>query len=226
MAYMDRALHSVVAMIRASFAVVVIAFETSGCVDPESRFDEFAQHLDASLAARGGTGPVGDAGACAVAPGDVAGLQLLSLSVSISAGTPILALLDVTTPAQSGGAAIQWSGSPLSAADRQTPVGSTITAGPFPIDASGGFRAELPGLQVSGEANPITGADIVADVVLIGSLCLQSGGFYCGTVEGRVTAPIDVDLTGSTFTLSPVLDPQTLPPTPPINCAGTPADPL
>lgn len=101
-----------------------------------------------------------------------------------------------------------------------------LQGGPFPVDDTGGFVAPMPGLQVTGAANPISGSDITADVTLTGSLCLRSGGYYCGTAQGQATQPITLDLAGSTFTLIPVPDAQTLPAQPPIDCAGTLADPL
>jgi hypothetical protein len=67
--------------------------------------------------------------------------------------------------------------------------------------------------------------DIAADVTLVGALC-GNAGLFCGTVEGNVSAPIALDLTGSTFTLSRVDEGAPLPEPPPIDCAGNLADPL
>ena len=104
-------------------------------------------------------------------------------------------------------------------------VGSKLALGPFPVDASGTFRATMNGLAVPGAANPVTNGDILANVVLTGSLCGDARSF-CGTVTGNVVTPLPLDLAGSTFTLTRV-DPPADPPTrPAVDCAGTLADPL
>jgi hypothetical protein len=104
-------------------------------------------------------------------------------------------------------------------------VGQKLLLGPFPVQANGAFRADMPGLAVPGAANPVTGGDILANVVLEGSLCGDARSF-CGTVTGNVSSPLPLDLAGSTFTLTRV-DPPADPPTrPPIDCAGNLSDPL
>jgi hypothetical protein len=150
---------------------------------------------------------------------------LLALSVTLAPKKPILVAVDLDTPEVDGSAAVTLHAQPLSAADRTTPVGPAVDYGPFPVGPTGTWRGDLPGLEVSGEANPVTGGDISADVALIGSLC-GDGEFFCGAVEGRVTAPIPLDLAGSTFTMTRVDDTGAAPATPAIDCAGNLADPL
>jgi hypothetical protein len=124
-----------------------------------------------------------------------------------------------------GGTGLAIDAQPLSTADRRTPVGQRVSFGPFQVDRNGRYRAEIPNLQVTGEANAVTGGDIAADVVLTGDLC-GDGRFFCGDVSGTVTQPLPLDLQGSTFTFTRVDSAAGLPIRPAIDCAGTLADPL
>lgn len=192
------------------------------CVDPGERFSAFEQRAHVSQPPDASP----DAGSgCAIEPDSVAGQYLLAISVTLAPGKPILALADVTTPALGEGTGLSLDAQPLSAADRQTPVGDRIGGGPFPVNADGSFQADLPGLAVTGAANPVTGGNILADLVLSGSLCNDAQSFFCGTVTGRVTEPLPLDLAGSTFTLTRA-EPSEEPLRPAIDCAGTLADPL
>jgi hypothetical protein len=96
--------------------------------------------------------------------------------------------------------------------------------GPFQVDERGGYGAAA-NLDVTGAANPITGGDISAAVVLTGNLCGDKRSF-CGTVSGNVTKPLPLDLKGSTFTFTRVDSAASLPARPAIDCAGHLADPL
>jgi hypothetical protein len=202
--------------------IVVLGLPASiACVDPGQKFSAFesrthvVEPVDASADALG----------CAVQPGAVAGQYLLAISVTLAPGRPILALTDVTTPALDEGTGLSLDAQPLAAADRLTPVGDRIGGGPFPVSANGSFRADLPGLAVTGAANPVTGGDILADLVLGGSLCGSSRNF-CGTVTGNVKEPLPLDLAGSTFTLTRIDAADEPPRRPAIDCAGTLADAL
>lgn len=73
-----------------------------------------------------------------------------------------------------------------------------------PLDPDGYFRLDLGYLYVMGAANPITGADIEATVVIEGTA--MSRALWCGAASGSVTVPLDLDLTGSTFAFTPVYD--------------------
>lgn len=208
-------------MSRRSILVLCSIFLCAGCVDTEGKFNDFGRRLGTR---EGGIG--GDASTCTVTPNSVQGQYLLAISVVIAPTKPIVALTDLTTPPVSGGTGLSLNAQPLLAADRRTPVGAKIALGPFPIDANGGFVVNIPGLQVTGQANPVTGGDILADVVLTGNLC-GDGRFFCGIVTGQVQSPLPLDLQGSTFTLTRVdVDGGTFPTQPAINCAGDLADPI
>lgn len=204
---------------RASLLALVIC--CSGCVDPEADFDSFAARAKRASPVDAG----GDAATCTVQPGDVAGQYLFAISVTLAPLKPIVALADLTTPPLDGGAGLALDVQPLSAADRQTPVGQKVSLGPFAVDGNGGYRAEIPNLDVTGAANPVTGADISASLVLSGNLCGDRRSF-CGTVTGNVTKPVSLDLQGSTFTFTAIDSPASVPARPVIDCAGNLADPL
>jgi hypothetical protein len=209
-------------IMRTAFVVVVSA-ACGSCVDPGADFDAFVGRAGPPRSDAGIAG--GDAAVCTVSPGDVEGQYLFAISVTLAPTKPILALADVTTPASGGGTGFAFDAQPLSAADRRTSVGQKVSLGPFQVDQNGAYRAEIPNLQVTGAANPVTGGDIAANAVLTGTLC-GDGSFFCGTVSGMVTAPLPLDLKGSTFTFTRVDSPTDLPAQPAIDCAGTLADPL
>lgn len=199
-----------------------VVFGTA-CVDPGASFDAFVDR--AAAVHRPEPDASADAAACEVHAGDIDGQYLLAISVTLAPTKPIAVLADVTTPLFDGGIGISFDAQPLSAADRKTPVGSKLALGPFPIDSNGTFRADLPGLEVTGAANPVTGGDITANLVLTGSLC-GDRRFFCGEVSGNVEKPLPLDLAGSTFTLTKVEAPGAFPARPAIDCVGTLADPL
>lgn len=204
---------------RALLAITAVWFV--GCVDPEGDLTAFQKRLAQKPASDAGR----DASTCSISPGEITGEYLFAISASIAPKQPIVALANVTTVALDGGTGIAFTVQPLAASDRTTPVDSPTSLGPFPVGADGAFRADIPGLQVSGVANPITpGAGISADLVLTGNLC-GTGDFFCGNVSGQATSPIVLDLAKSTFTMTKVPDGGTPPIRPAIDCSGTLADP-
>jgi hypothetical protein len=208
--------------VRQGTVVLAVCCACGGCVDPGTEFDAFVARARNS---RRAVDAGGDASTCAVHPGDVEGQYLLAISVTLAPTKPILTLTDLTTPTLGAGTGLSFDAQPLSAADRRTPVGQKVALGPFPVDQNGAYRAQIPNLQVTGAANPVTGGDIAASVVLTGSLCGDKS-FFCGNVTGNVTKPVPLNLDGSTFTLSRVDSAAALPARPAIDCAGNLADPL
>jgi hypothetical protein len=204
----------------ASVASLVASLLCGACVDPGGDFAAFESRTRPPTPKDAG----GDAAECNVAPSSVAGEYLLALSVTLAPTKPIVVLTDLSTPPLDGGTGVLFAAQPLSAADRKTKVGPKLALGPFPVRENGTFRADMPGLSVPGAANPVTGGDISANVVLDGSLC-GDGRSFCGTVTGNVVSPLPLDLAGSTFTLTRVDPPAEPPVRPPIDCAGDLSDP-
>jgi hypothetical protein len=182
-----------------SLVTSLIGLVATGCPDTGGKFDDFVERW--RIANPGFDGSV-DAGECApLDPPELDGQYVFALSAVIARETPILFLTQVA--GQSSPPSIQLEFQPLSAADRRTPVGQPVTIGPLPLMPDGTLSAQLPPLVVAGEANPITGGEIEAQVTLNGRLC---GGtdFQCGSVTGSVTRPIPLDLMGSTFAMERV----------------------
>lgn len=207
-----------------------MAFLPIACVDTEARLDEFVSRLphgsgggpsDGGMA---GSDALVDSGTCPPVPGALDGPYVLTLAASIAPTTPIMTLLDLTTPDYMGGTGFAFDARALSAADRKTPIGDPISAGPVVVEANGHYRLPLSGVSIPGAANPISGSDIAVDLELSGNLCGPPESF-CGTFNGEVSQPIQLPLDGSTFTLRPVVNGD-IPEPPPIDCAGNLADPL
>jgi hypothetical protein len=191
----------------------------AGCPDPGGEFDDFEARWRAGNP-DAGVGP-GDSGPCvAPDPSTLGGQYVFALSAVVDRTRPIVFSTEVSGGPQGLSFALQ----PLSAADRRTPVGAPVTVGPFPLSPDGAFHAELPTLVVGGEANPITGSEIEATVVLDARFC-DVAGFYCGTVTGNLSRPIPIDLAGSTFAMERISG-GTPPPEPYLSCNRDRAVPL
>jgi hypothetical protein len=134
---------------------------------------------------------------------DVNGTFLLALAAVIDPEHPLQFYTTSTfTPGAEGGTLAldlqPLSLEVLSTTTPRLPVGDPLVLPAAPVDASGGFMITIAEpVMVTGEANPITGSDIVATLVLTGSI--QSEDLFCGTVTGAVTSPLMLDLVGSTF---------------------------
>lgn len=147
------------------------------------------------------------------APSDDAqsdGLYLFALSPSISPDTPFQFLAEVTVT----DGAISFDMQPLSLDQGSTttprePIGDSFLVDSTPLE-DGRFSVELANLRVDGGANPITGAPIVANILLSGRI--DSADFLCGTADGDVAKPVAIPLTGSTFGAVRIDDTLELPP--------------
>ena len=148
---------------------------------------------------------------------DVTGTFLFALDTVVQPGTPLQFIATTTFTPDGAGGMIGFDLQPLSLEQNSltTPrefVGDVITVPPVPVDEGGRFEiGSLGTLMVTGEANPITGGDIVAEVSLIGSILSED--IYCGTADGMVMQPLPLMLGGSTFAALRVeaTDPASLP---------------
>jgi hypothetical protein len=211
-----------------------LCLSLTGCPDPEGEADRFHEEFcavpeNAEKCISGGATCAGDP--CDVPlPGVIDGEFLFTLSASLAPNRPVLFNAQLTTAAGPEGLEFDLVLQPLAAADRSTPVGDPIIAGPASADPTAGcFSFVFPELRVTGEANPISGTELVVPAetpaVLIGQLC-SPGDFICGDVEGNVSQPIPFDLSGSTFTFEKLAAPGVYPDLPTVDCDGTLADPL
>lgn len=201
----------------APFVACALAFamlvELSGCADARGRFQQFE---DRRVAPESDAGAPGSAGAHSgegndgcrpPAPGVVHGLALLALETSALPGAAILFFGQVETPRFDGATAVKYAYKALDASDRRTPVGEALEVGPFALGNDGHFDAETAESTLPGSANAILpGVEITSVLTLHGTICGVSD-FYCGTVTGDVSAPIEGPTTGQFgLTLVPSID--------------------
>ena len=181
-------------------AAVPLAGLLTGCPSPdaEGRYDGF---VDKTQDDRDDAATVKmDVGGTLA---DVTGTFHFSLTPTpVSATTPFQFIATTTfTASDGGGGQLDVDLQPLSLdiLATGTPrefVGDIISLS-FPVDEAGAFDADLGEITLVGQANPVTGSDIIATLQLTGAI--QDEDVYCGIVGGMVTVPANIDLTGSTF---------------------------
>ncbi|MGB1274282.1 MAG: hypothetical protein ACPG77_00925 [Nannocystaceae bacterium] len=76
-------------------------------------------------------------------------------------------------------------------------VGDVISFTDIEVKDDGSFFIDFGNTTLVGEANPITGTEIVATLTMNGFI--QSEDFICGLVNGMLLAPVENTLDGSTF---------------------------
>jgi hypothetical protein len=164
------------------------------CVDPDKDFDEFADRVvDA--------GP--PTGGCPAEYFAVDGEFLLSIQTAL--GDPLRLVVTATSTPMASGGTVDLAFQPLVAGNcpGQEGNGGQPAGDPLPpledipVAADGTFDVTQLDATTPGEANPITCADIVADIQFIG--CTKSADLICGDIDGMVKQPLMLPLTGSTF---------------------------
>ena len=84
----------------------------------------------------------------------------------------------------------------------------------FLVEADGSFTIGVVPLAITGNANPITGSDIVTT-----EMAFESAGPLCGDlVAGDITQPLPLELLGSTFALIPLDEGDVWPVDFPLGC--------
>jgi hypothetical protein len=183
------------ARVRHARAAVLLLLAASGCVDPQGRYDDFLQRTEAM---RGqDAGMIG-----AEERFDFSGSYLLALSTTLAPGQPLLFSCEVTVAADLETLAL--SVRPLTTeddAEPRTPTGERFEASAVAYGEDGSFSADFGEVTVPSDANPISGADIVATVAITATAFPMSDelpDFFCGQATGMVSAPLALDLEGST----------------------------
>jgi hypothetical protein len=168
-----------------------------GCVDPDGRYDDFIERTANMRRAE-------DAGG--VEPRerfDFSGQYLLALSTTIAPGQPILFACEVSVAAdlETFDLSMQALTTDGDAAPR-TPTGDSLDVDAVPYAEDGSFEADLGEVTVPGDANPISGSDIVATVAIAATAHPMTDELpmhFCGEATGMATVPLELDLAGSTL---------------------------
>jgi hypothetical protein len=134
---------------------------------------------------------------------------LLAIETSLGPDLPLQFVLDVFNLVPTNdGATADFVIQPLSLQQGQTTPGECIGV-PLEFegvtfDIDGNFVLDMGLVMISGEANPITGSDIEATIVLHGHTVEPDA--MCGDMTGMLMSPLEYDLAGSTFAAIPLAD--------------------
>ncbi len=192
-----------------------------GCVDPDGKFNRFvnrttdAARLERDAARPADAGPAPDAAPAAhdsvVADAPPAsrvpnatGTMLLAAAVIINPDVPLQFLGRITVHPNADGvtATMDLAVRPLRVSDRMPLSGPEISIAGVAVGADLRFSADMGDIAFPGEANPISGGNVAAHLVLKGRIV--SPDLLCGDVEGMVNQPVSFDAAGSTFAFSRV----------------------
>lgn len=158
-----------------------------GCPDPQKSFDDFVKRAPTRDGGGGGGGTLED----------ISGTFLLAVSTVLAPDAPIQFITDSKlTPNGDGTAKLDMTLTPLTVMGR-TKVGTPIVVKGAAIDENGAFTIDLMTQTVPGAANPVSGSDIEAKLVLKGAI--RSKDRFCGDIEGELVKPYVSPLAGSTW---------------------------
>lgn len=192
----------------------------AACPDPQERFDEFTERTEDRRIGDGAGGEGGDGGGDRLA--DIDGQFLLAIDTPLGPGQLLqfLATVDIHLDEEGGcpeeGCPLDIEvqpltrpGAPASCPAEREPVGDPLVPLlPPVVQPDGRFEIvwgdpEEP-VFAPGCANPISGGDIVTELVMRGRIVSEDA--FCGTALGRVSAPITGSLRGSSFAAVRVVD--------------------
>lgn len=207
-----------------SLLLFATALVLAGCPDPEGRFDEFTDRT------AGDRGIGGSGGGMAGGVADVNGTFFLGIDTVINRGkilrfdtaVTINVNPDGTCPAE--GCLMGWEVQPVvpdpkprsNCPDPGTPVGDLIVLTDIPVGNDGSFIANFGQQTVDGCANPISGGNILANLILTGNILGPDA--MCGKVSGTVSQPVTGRLDGSDFGMFRINEGEFPAPAP--NCAA------
>lgn len=177
------------------------------CPDPQGRYDEFGEKTEEF---RGGSTNNGQPNNTVQV--DFSGRYFMALATVTAPSLPIYFDTTVTVDENF---LVDFSFQPLktdtdplngSAArpDARTPAGDPIVVEDVQLTEEGTFTLSLVDARVNGEANPLSGGNILATIELEGFVTSSSS--WCGLAGGAATEPTTIDLTGSTFGAGVVSD--------------------
>ncbi|MFV8750402.1 hypothetical protein ACNOYE_07610 [Nannocystaceae bacterium ST9] len=227
------------------FGLLLLPLLLLGCPDSEARFDEFLDNTQdnrppasESDSADMDMGEDESAGTDTAPDGldDMSGTYLLALETALGPDTPLefITTIDMMVAEDGMSATATFVFQPLSldmgsqVAPREF-VGEPLTFDNVTFDAEGNYTIDMGEVMVTGAANPVTGSDIVATLVIDGHIVHINA--LCGGITGMLTSPLQADLAGSTFGMLRLAegddgsDPATLPTMFPYQCDQVPPPP-
>lgn len=170
----------------------------TACPDTQGRFDEFG--VKTEDARQAGTNNQTPNTAVQV---DFSGRYFMAIATSLELSKPIF--FDTTVEVDENFVA-KFTFQPLKTdldpfegnaprPDARTPVGDPIIVENVQLTEEGTFSLTLENATVAGEANPISGGQIVATLTLNGYVLSTTS--FCGTLAGDLKEPFPSPLTGS-----------------------------
>lgn len=185
---------------------LALAGSLCGCPDPESSYEAFLSKRPEAgvMDMRQGSGLL-----------DVSGEYLLAISTFISPATPILfkasvRFEDLASPTPEHAASLYIVLQPLQCQYGEpcmrVPVGEPYDELVLPVRPDGTFEVGLGERTVPGVANPVSGRDIRATLILSGAI--RSANEFCGDILGELHDPFQAmfEGTGSSFGVTRVAD--------------------
>lgn len=177
------------------------------CPDPQGRYDEFGEKTEEF---RGGSTNNGQPNNTVQV--DFSGRYFMALATVTAPSLPIYFDTTVTVDENF---LVDFSFQPLKTdtdplnggaarPDARTPAGDPIVVEDVQLTEEGTFTLSLVDASVNGEANPLSGGNILATIELEGFV--TSSTSWCGLAGGAATEPTTIDLTGSTFGAGVITD--------------------
>jgi hypothetical protein len=181
-----------------------LALSLAACVSPTERFEAFEERVvDAgqvvNTCAMARERRIGPARAIA----DISGEHLLAIAVSFAPSAPLQFRCSTSLAMDGAEGTLDLSCLPLlvddddTPEDERAPVGEALAQDNILVMADGTFCATIVG-TVPGDANPISGADIVTDengLELSGTI--TDADQFCGTLEGMINQPFVSEINGT-----------------------------
>lgn len=213
--------------------VIPLCILGAACFAPEDKFNDFVDQRRASLG-DAGTGTDGQVGNEAPLRAEqLDGTYLYAVSVSLAPDLPTVYLAEITARQVGEQLEVTIRQQPLSKNDWRTPVGPYSEPRVDLVTPTGEYTTDTVISTVPAAANAVTGSESVTETVFTGVFTNPATEddpdaklqFFCGTMEGRSTKPLPLDLSGSTFAATRIEDPSdpSSYPRVVINCDMTPA---
>lgn len=196
--------------------------------DPEGKFNEFVKETRESASASDSHGTTGEPGTSGEpttgeAPAvDINGDFLLAVSTTVDRSKPLQFIATTTVTEMGDKQVMKICLQPLTLTqgkvlEPRQPIGDPLCFDGVEIVA-GKFTLDAGVVSVTGMANPITGANIVASLIMAGTI--KSDDLFCGTVTGEVMEPPVGSIEGSSFAAVRLADVKVLPNPVVIDCDG------